>query len=221
MIAAELLIRLIRQAINEASTTGDTLSEEVDVALIDFAMMAAPSVIMEVAPAYHTTVNMPGHKSDSHFFSIRPDGKTIIRIPLPDDFCRFVSLRAETWVYPASILYSDGNAQFAAQYSTEPGIGAGPATPLVFLSSELDSNGELKSFIVGHSLDKPENFVLSYVGTPVVSMEEVMVDARLQNALAYYAAALYLQSILDVNGSKAALDMAMNFIQKLNNIVTL
>lgn len=221
MIAAENVIQLVRQAINEFATEGDELSTEVTSSILDFIRIAAPVIVMDVSVAYHICKTVAFDKSVSANYFQRPDGMTAIKIPLPQDFCRFVSVKADTWLYPATILFSDGNAGFASNYSVIPGIGNGPSSPAVFLTTEVGDSGELSSYIVGHSLASAENFILSYVASPQVSETEIHMDERLSDALAYYAAGLYLQSISDVNGSKAAYDMYQNIIAKLNNIATL
>lgn len=217
MIAVEQIIRLVRQAINEYATEGDELSAEIDASLIDFIKVASPVIVMDVSPSYHIAKELKYDKGTAEYYIKRPDGMLAIQIPLPDDFCRFVSLKAESWLFPAIILYSDGHATFQLNYSVVPGIGSGPASPKVYLTSGIDG----VSYIIGHSVAEAENFALSYIAVPEITQTEINMDSRLDNALAYYAASLYLQSISDVNGSKGAYDMAQNIIAKLNNIATL
>ena len=160
-------------------------------------------------------------KEQTDNFFQRPDGMTAIKVPLPEDFCRFVSFKADTWLYPVTVLMSDGHSSFSSNYSIIPGIGNGPASPVAYLTTEVNAGGELSSYIVGHSLAESENFVLTYISSPQISDVEIQMDERLTNALSYYAASLYLQSITDANGSKSAYDMYQNIIAKLNNIATL
>lgn len=221
MIAAENVIQLVRQAINEFATEGDELSTEITSSILDFIRIAAPVVVMDVSVVYHTCKSVAFEKTVKDNYFQRPDGMTAIKIPLPQDFCRFVSVKADTWLYTVTILMSDGNAGFALNYSVIPGIGNGPSSPAVFLTTEVGESGELSSYIVGHSMADVENFILSYIASPEVGETEIHMDERLSGALAYYAAGLYLQSISDVNGSKAAYDMYQNIIAKLNNIATL
>lgn len=218
MIALEQIIRLVRQAINEYATVGDELSAEIDASLIDFIKVSAPIIVMEVSPAYHIAKTVSYDKTASEYFFQRPDGMTVIKIPLPYDFCRFVSMKADSWLYPAVMLYSDGHSSFQANYSVIPGIGSGPSSPKAYLTSVPDSTN---SYIVAHSVVEADNFVLSYISVPEVTDSGITMDSRLDKALAYYAASLYLQSISDVNGSKGAFDNAQNIIAKLNNIATL
>ena len=219
MIALEDIIRLVRQAINEYATVGDELSAEIDASLIDFIKVSAPVIVMEVSPAYHIAKKVSYDSGTNDYFVPRPDGMLSIRIPLPNDFCRFVSMKADSWLIPALLLYSDGHSSFEANYSAIPGIGNGPASPRAYLTSGMDEASQ--SCIVAHSVAKADNFALSYIAVPEVTETDITMDARLDNALAYYAASLYLQSITDVNGSKGAYNMAKNIIDKLNNIATL
>ena len=219
MIALEHIIRLVRQAINEYATHGDELSVEIDASLIDFIKIAAPIIVMDVSSAYHIVKKVSYSKTAGEYFFRRPDGMIAIKIPLPKDFCRFVSMKADSWISPAIMLYSDGHSSFQTNYSVIPGIGSGPASPRVYLTSGVDDVAQ--SCIVAHSVAEADNFALSYIVVPEITESEINMDARLDNALAYYAAGLYLQSISDVNGSKGAYDMAQNIISKLNNIATL
>lgn len=218
MIAARQLILRVREIINEVATEGDDFSEMIDEALLSFVQMAAPMLIIEVSPIYLFSETVNYLKSDTRYFFTRPDGMTAIKLPVPEDFCRFISFHAESFPTPANIVYSDMNPLFKNQYSPVPGIGAGPSSPFVFLSSELDNEGILKSHIIAHAVKQPESFRFSYVKTPEISEEQVNMDIRLQDALAYYTASLYLQSIGDLNGSKSAFDAAGALVQHLNNI---
>ena len=217
MIATNELIRLIRTAINEISTQNDTFSEWVDAALVDFIRLAAPLLVMEVPAAYQTIENKMYIKSTDNCFFKRPDGMYGIKIALPDNFCRFTSMRSASWAYPVTHILPDTDPSFQIQYSTVPGIGTGSSSPLVFLSSELDE-GILKQSIIAHAIKETEDFILAFVPKPEVSETEVKLDVRLQEALALYAAALYLQSIGDAGGSKAAYDAALNLVKNLNNM---
>lgn len=221
MIAAENIIRLTRQVINEVATEGDELSTEVTSSILDFVRIAAPVVVMDVSVHYHIVKSITFQKNQAVNFFQRPDGMTAIKVLLPEDFCRFVSLKADSWLYPVTMLMSDGHSSFASNYSIIPGIGNGPASPVAYLTTEVNNGGELSTYIVGHSLAESENFVLTYISSPQISDSEIQMDERLTNALSYYAASLYLQSISDANGSKSAYDMYQNIIAKLNNIATL
>lgn len=217
MIATDVLLKLVRAAVNEFSTEADSFSEMVDDMLVSFISMAAPMLAVEVLPAYMMTSSVTYAKEEADIFFTRPDGRTIVRIPVPEDFCRFVSFNAEGWSAPAGVLHSSLTSFYQSQYSSSPGIGSGSAVPAVFLKEHFDG-GELRNYIEAHSLEAPAACTMSYVCTPAVNDIQVDMDARLSGALAYYTASLYLQSINDPNGSKAAYDMAQNLIVKLNSI---
>lgn len=219
MIAVDKLISVIRQAVNEASTASDGFSSEVDALLLDFARTAAPWVLLKVPAAYQVVYSHTYDKADDSLFFERPDGMTAVLLPVPDDFCRFISMRAQEWKTSVSVIYPDSHPLFARQFSPVAGVGSGPYSPAVFLTSELTPEGSLSSHIVAHSVSAPCPFTLSYVRTPDFSGSEIDIDERLTDALAYYAAGLYLQSIGDVNGSKAANDTSLSLITNLNNIV--
>lgn len=215
MIATEDIILLIRQAINECTTVDDSFSQEVDSALIDFVKLAAPLVALEAPVNFQQIETKTFQKSNPQYFFTRPDSLTGIRVPVPDNFCRFLSLRADQWPYAVSRIMPDNSPEFLNQYSSVHGIGAGPGAPMAFLSSELEG-GTLKTFIIGHAVKGADNVQLAYVPQPVVSSAEITMDSRLQTPLVYYAASLYLQSIADVSGSKAALDTAQLYITQLS-----
>lgn len=217
MIATDNLLSLVRNAVNEMSTTGDDFSAMVDDALVSFVSMAAPILAQEVLPVYQQTVSVSHTAADNDNFYTRPDGRTVARVPVPENFCRFISFFAEGWSSPVGILRSQASPLYAGQLSSSPGVGSGSASPSVFLVEKFE-DGILSSFIEGHSLPSPSAFTLSYTPVPQVNETQVDLDARLSGALAYYTASLYLQSINDVNGSKAAFDMAQNLIVKLNSI---
>lgn len=217
MIATDSLLSLVRNAVNEMSTTGDDFSTMVNNTLVSFVSMAAPMLALEVLPVYQQTVSVSHTATDNDNFYTRPDGRTVARVPVPENFCRFISFFAEGWSSPVGILRSQASPLYASQLSSSPGVGSGPALPSVFLVEKFE-DGVLSSFIEGHSLPSPSAFTLSYTPVPQVNETQVDLDARLSGALAYYTASLYLQSINDVNGSKAAFDMAQNLIVKLNSI---
>lgn len=217
MIATDNLLSLVRNAVNEMSTTGDDFSAMVDDALVSFVSMAAPILAQEVLPVYQQTVSVSHTAADNDNFYTRPDGRTVARVPVPENFCRFISFFAEGWSSPVGILRSQASPLYASQLSSSPGVGSGSASPSVFLVEKFE-DGILSSFIEGHSLPSTSAFTLSYTPVPQVNETQVDLDARLSGALVYYTASLYLQSINDVNGSKAAFDMAQNLIVKLNSI---
>lgn len=216
MIATNQFLKLVRAAINEFSTQEDTFSQETDSTLISFASMAAPMLVMEVPAAYQVTETLTVSKDSAENFFTRPDSKTVVCVPVPDDFCRFVSFKADGWRVPVNVLYEQSSPRYPSQYSTSPGVGAGTAAPVVFLV--VNQMGDTyKSFLEGHSLPAPADCTLVYVKTPQVSDVQIEIDTRLSGAMAYYTASLYLQSINDVNGSKGAYDFAQNLIVKLNS----
>lgn len=218
MIATEYLLKLVRSAVNEYSTQADSFSEMVDDTLVSFIRMAAPMIVQEVLPVYMVpkSVYLKPEEAAQYYIK-RPDGMTVIRIPLPDDFCRFISFCAKGWNQVVDIIHSSLSPLYKSQYSSSPGIGSGCASPAVFLAEHYDGN-KAGTYIEAHSIPSPADFSMTYVATPEVSNTEVAMDARLSAALAYKTASLYLQSINDANGSKAAYDMANDIIVKLNSI---
>ena len=219
MIATDNLLSLVRNAVNEMSTTGDDFSTMVDDALISFVSTAAPMLAMEVRAVYQQTVSVSHTAADNDNFYKRRDGRTVARVPVPENFCRFISFFAEGWSSPVGIIHSQNSPLYASQLSSSPGVGSGSAAPSVFLVEKFE-DGILSSFIEGHSLPAPSAFTLSYTPVPQVNETQIDMDGRLSGALAYYTASLYLQSINDVNGSKNAFDMARELIVKLNSVVS-
>lgn len=219
MIATDNLLTLVRNAVNEMSTVGDDFSTMVDDALISFVSVAAPVLAMEVPAVYQQTVSLSHDAADNDNFYKRPDGRTVARVAIPENFCRFISFYAKDWNAPVGIIHSQNSPLYAGQFSSSPGVGSGSVSPAVFLVQKFE-NGILSSFIEGHSLASPSAFTLSYTPVPQVNEIQVDLDARLSGALAYYTASLYLQSINDVNGSKNAFDMARELIVKLNSVVS-
>lgn len=219
MIATDNLLSLVRNAVNEMSTTGDDFSTMVDDALISFVSTAAPMLAMEVPAVYQQTVSVSHFSVDKDNYYTRPDGRTVARVPVPENFCRFISFFAEGWSSPVGIIHSQNSPLYASQLSSSPGVGSGSASPSVFLVEKFE-DGVLSSFIEGHSLASPSAFTLSYTPVPQVNETQIDMDARLSGALAYYTASLYLQSINDVNGSKNAFDVARELIVKLNSVVS-
>lgn len=221
MIPTSSLLSSIRHALNEASATGDDFSATVDEALLEFVRMAAPVVVMRVPAVYQVADTVRYGADRAECFFTRPDGQTAIRMEAPADFCRFLALQATSWPAPVFDVLAASHPSYRAQYSSVPGIGAGPNTPVAYLSDTPDADGEPHACIEAHAMSKAESFTLCYVRTPEVTVEQVRMDARLQSALAWTAAGLYLQTIGDAAGSKSAHDTAMEIIDNLNNILTL
>lgn len=210
------MIPLIRHALNEASVTDDDFSKMVDASLLDFIKLASPLLVMQAHPVFQIIDNITYKENQSENFFIRPDGLTAIKVSEPDDLCRFIALKATSWNYPVTLVYADTDPLFKNQYSSVPGIGCGASSPLIFLSSMINNEGLLQTYFIGHAIESPEPFVFSYVKNPSVTETEINMNEILANPLAYYTASLYLQSIQDINGSKAAYDTAQLLVQELN-----
>ena len=120
------LIPFIRQIINEASTSDDPFTNEMDETLLMFVRAAMTQLAS--MPSYQGT---PSELKDAGCitFSKRPDGLYYAVIKPKEDFLRPVGVNLEGWVRPVFDFQQAQGTQFLRQYSSAPGIGAGPHSP--------------------------------------------------------------------------------------------
>ena len=203
------LIPLIRHIINEAAVPDDPFTAETDEAIKDFIRSAM--VQLAAMPSYQGTPTIL--QGEEHVtFSARPDGLFYAVIRIPENFLRPVSVNMEGWVRPVYEFLLASGTQFLQQYSSVPGIGAGPSSPVAFITTD----GE--QLVVAHAVKKAGDCNLRYIAVPEIGADgTITIPGAYREALAYTAAALYMQSINEYDAAKAALDTAGSFIQTINN----
>lgn len=203
------LIPLIRHIINEAAVPDDPFTDETDEAIKDFIRSAM--IQLAAMPSYQgipTILQGEGHVT----FSPRPDGLTYATIRIPEDFLRPVSVNMEGWVRPVYEFLPASGTPFLQQYSSVPGIGAGPSSPIAFITTD----GE--QLVVAHAVKEAGDCNLRYIAVPKIGPDDtITIPGVYREALAYTAASLYMQSINEFDASKAALDTAGRYIQTINN----
>lgn len=203
------LIPLIRHIINEAAVLEDPFTAETDEAIKDFIRSAM--VQLAAMPSYQgtpTTLQGEGHVT----FSARPDGLFYAVIRIPEDFLRPVSVNMEGWVRPVYEFLPASGTPFLQQYSSVPGIGSGPSSPAAFITTDGDQ------LVIAHAVKKAGDCNLRYIAVPEIGIDDtITVPGAYREALAYTAAALYMQSINEYDAAKAAFDTAGSFIQTINN----
>ena len=203
------LIPLIRHIVNEASVPDDPFTAETDEAIKDFIRSAM--VQLAAMPSYQGTPTIL--QGQEHvIFSARPDGLYYAVIRIPEDFLRPVSVNMEGWVRPVYEFLPASGTPFLQQYSSVPGIGAGPSSPVAFITTD----GE--KLVVAHAVKKAGDCNLRYISVPEIGPDDaITVPGVYREVLAYTAAALYMQSINEYDAAKAAFDTAGSFIQTIKN----
>ena len=203
------LIPFIRHIINELSISGDTFSAETDQTIQEF--IGAAMTQLAAMPAYQGT---PSVLTDSGnvTFSPRPDGLYCAIIKPSEDFLRPVSVNIEGWVRPVYHFLPAIGSQFLKEYSSVPGIGSGPNSPSAYLTKDS------QQLIIAHAVTKPGDYCLRYIAVPQIAADATIpVPSCYREALAYTAAALYMQSVNEYDVAKAAFDTAASYIQTINN----
>lgn len=203
------LIPFIRHIINELSVSGDTFSDETDMAIEDF--ISAAMTQLAAMPAYQGASSVLSDTSHVTF-SPRPDGFYCAIIKPSEDFLRPVSVNLEGWVRPVYHFLPAIGSQFLKEYSSAPGIGSGPNSPTAYLTKDG------QQLIIAHAVSKPGDYNLRYIAVPQIAVDlTIPVPSCYREALAYTAAALYMQSINEYDAAKAAFDTAASYIQTINN----
>ena len=205
------LIPFIRQIINETATVADEFTAETDAALADFILAAMKQLVL--MPNYQSTPVTMAQEEGIVSFHQRPDGMYYAAITAPTDFLAPSSIRLEGWVKPVYVFLPVTNSLYQAQFSSAKGVGNGPHLPVAFLVSQQDT------VVVAHSVSQPGTCEFRYIPIPSINEEGTIQNfqtEKYREALAYTAAALYLQSINDYSGAKAAFDTAGAYIQNTN-----
>lgn len=204
MIQVSDIIKLVRSIINEAATPGDSFTEESDEMLLDFIrtslrkLSEEESVLAEVSEVSEEELST---------FSQRPDGNFYAEIRLPDDYLRFVSVKLDGWQRSVSILHPDNVSLYSAQYSSAPGIGNGPASPVAFMTSDTERA------IIAHSVQSAAGYTLRYVPYPSISEDgTVNMAGRYLHPIAYMTASLYHLSINAPDSAQQEMEMAVAFL---------
>lgn len=201
------IISKVRNIINELSTDGDSFSQETDASILEFIGTASKQVAL--LPRYKADPVTLNGNSESGFLS-RPDGMYFLRLPLPADCLRPVSLNINGWVTPVYSFYPVSDKRFQAQYSSAPGIGNGPSSPVAFITED---NGE---YIIAHSVKTKANHQLRYIAIPEIASDgTINMPDKYTDVLAYTTAGLYLQSTDDYSKAKATFDTAGALMQNI------
>lgn len=203
------LIPFIRYIINEISVSGDPFSDETDNAIKSFVQAAMTQ--LAAMPSYQGATSALSDPSQATF-SPRPDGLYCAVIKPSEDFLRPVSVNLEGWVRPVYYFLPAMGTQFLKEYSSAPGIGSGPCSPSAFITKDA------QQLIVAHAVPEPGEYILRYIAIPKIDTDgNIPVPSSYREALAYTAAALYMQSINEYDSAKAAFDTAASYIQTINN----
>lgn len=205
------IIDIVRHAVNEYSTADDTFSQETDQSIVRFITNAVPFVFTQVSLPY-LEPNIKQCTEQLHFTS-RPDGRNMAVIAMPDDFVRVAKISSPELKKSIYHLLPVESPEHNAQMSEAAGVGSGEFNPMAFLA--LDETGAQGAIEIHSFSNENATVNFTYVADPEITEDKITVDDRLDKALAYYAASLYLQSVSDVNGSHAASTVAKDMIQTL------
>lgn len=202
------LIPKVRMIINEIATAEDTFSEEVDVTLRQFLQSAMVQIaampFFRGKPAILT-------EEGSVTWQQRPDGLYYATIKCGEDFLRPLSVILAGWVRPVHGFLSVTNSLFLAQYSSAPGIGNGPSSPVAFIAKDPDT------CIIAHASPEEGTCELRYIPVPKIGEDgELDMPDIYRDALAYTASGLYLQSVNEYDAAKAAFDTAAAQLETIN-----
>lgn len=203
------LIPFVRYIVNEAGIPDDPFSLETDAAIREFIRSAM--VQLASMPSYQGAPSILNDTA-SVTFSARPDGLFCAVIRPPQNFLRPVSVNLEGWVRPVYEFLPAVGTPFLKQYSSVPGIGSGPSSPVAFITPDG------QNLIIAHAVKKVGDYNLRYVAIPEIESDgTICIPSLYREALAYTASALYMQSINEYDAAKVAFDTAGSFIQTINN----
>lgn len=203
----EDIVSQVRNIINELATEGDSFSEETDESIKGFIKTAARQIAS--LPKY---IAEPVSKvgEDAKSFLSRPDGLLYLRLDMPQDCLRIVSLNIEGWGTPVYEFHPVTDNRFLAQYSSAPGIGNGPSSPIAFISND---NG---AYIIAHASLQTAKYTVKYISAPSINADGTIgMPEKYADVLAYTTAGLYLQSSDDYNKAKSAFDTAGALLQNM------
>lgn len=205
----EEIIFQVRNIINELATEGDSFSGETDNSIQEFIKTAARQIAS--LPKYMADpTTMEGENAEN--FITRPDGLHYLRLKMPEECLRPVSLDVIGWDTPVYVFHPVTDKRFLAQYSAAPGIGNGPASPIAFTTND---NG---AYIIAHAVNDKAKYSLKYIAAPQINGDgTIAMSDKYADILAYTTAGLYLQSTDDFSKAKAAFDTAGSLIQNLGD----
>lgn len=203
------LIQAVRVVINEMATGNDSFTQEVDEALEQFIKTAMVQIAS--MPSYRGTPSvMSGTSSVS--WQKRPDGLYIATFSCGEDFLRPVSVVLGDWVRPVYTFLPVTDKLFLAQYSSAPGIGNGPGSPVAFMVKDPSTR------IIAHASRTAGSCELRYMKAPSSSENgEISMPEIYREALIYTASGLYQQSINEYDAAKSSFDTAASLLQTINN----
>lgn len=204
----EDIIPRVRVIVNEAmGSCTDSFAAETDRAL-DYFIEAGMKQLASM-PGFEGECAVLNEVDDIQY-ATRPDGLVYATIKASKDTLRLVSVWLEGWPYPVYNFLPAAGSEFLAQYSSVPGIGNSENSPKVFLSS-IDENT-----IIAHSVKKEGKYEVKYIPVPQPKEDgDIPFPLKYLEALSYTAAGLYLQSINEYDGAKAAFDTSASIIETL------
>lgn len=201
------IVTQVRNIINEMATQGDSFSQETDEAIKAFVSTAARQVAS--LPGYVADPKVISEGETTNFLT-RPDGLYFLRLSLPDDCLRPISLNIVGWVTPVYVFHPVTDRRFLAQYSSAPGIGNGPSSPIAFITAD---NG---TYILAHAVKERSDYTLRYMAVPAIAADGTIgMPDKYTDALAYTTAGLYMQSVDDFTKAKTAFDTAAACMQHI------
>ena len=212
MIEVSGLITSVRNIINEYEVNDDTFSQEITDSIKNFIQMTLTRISPQLPARFLDKKTISG--STKELSQQRPDGKWYALILLPDDCLRPLSLFVSTWNRTVRSFLTNESPLFDAQFSSSTGVAAGVYSPLCFVIP--DSEG---MSVMAHAVSSgvSETYKLVYLVKPSVDEnEQINISSDASEAIAYYAASLYLNS---VNSSyyESVRDYATQYIEALNN----
>lgn len=211
MIEVSGLITSVRNIINEYDVQDDTYSQEVTESLKDFIKMSLNRIAPQLPARFLDKSVLTG--STKAISTLRPDGNYYASIPLPNDCLKPLTLCVSTWTKVIRSFLTIDNPLFDVQFSDSTGISAGVNSPLCFVVD--DSDGQI---VMAHAVTAgvSETYKLTYLEKPTVdSNEQINISEDTFQAIAYYAASLYLNSVNNA-AYESVLAYSTQYIEALN-----
>lgn len=216
MIQTEAVLGQVRHILNEYPAILDDYENETSEALRSFIKSALRLLATELSPVALSDGDIT--------YKQRPDGLYYGVIALPEDYLRFVSFKLEPWAMPVVEAQPVGTSLWLSQFSAAAGVGNGEAMPAVFLSIDTDRFLEahaVKAKRITEETD-PETretetvypgFELRYIASPSMDGDEIAINEKALDALAYYTAGLYLQSRENGAAAERCMATAQSMVQ--------
>lgn len=126
-------------------------------------------------------------------YARRGDGKTTYTGVLPEDCMRLISVRMSSWPHAVYNFDTTAGVEYTMQFSSLPGMAAGPHSPKVFLEGG-------KFF--AHASEQEDDVYITYIPAPAEIVDDrteldIEVHPVMIDVIVNYAAAEYLMSASD------------------------